>query len=142
MQKRGRPFEPGNKFGRGRPRGSRNKRTLLVQELLTDHSEALVRKSLVLALKGDAAILRTLLGCVLPRSKGWPVSTGNLRTDSTVNIAATYDGMMKKVSNGMLTLAEGQELAKLLQGRLDLQLITELERRLRTLEEFRQTQGK
>jgi hypothetical protein len=57
MEKRGRPFEVGNKLGRGRPRGSRNKRTLAVQELLNGHTEGLVRKALVMALQGDAGSL-------------------------------------------------------------------------------------
>ena len=43
--KRGRPFEPGNHFGRGRPKGSRNKRSLVANELLIEHGEAIVRKS-------------------------------------------------------------------------------------------------
>jgi hypothetical protein len=30
----GRPFQPGNRFGRGRPKGSRNKKTLLSHEIL------------------------------------------------------------------------------------------------------------
>ena len=30
----GRPFPPGNKCGRGRPKGSRNKRTVLAREPL------------------------------------------------------------------------------------------------------------
>src|SRR5260370_17933086 len=34
--KRGRPFEPGNKFGHGRPGGSKNKRTQLAQKLFED----------------------------------------------------------------------------------------------------------
>ena len=33
-QTRGRPFAPGNKLGRGRPRGSRNKATLVFQKML------------------------------------------------------------------------------------------------------------
>jgi len=136
MAKRGRPFEAGNKFGQGRPRGSRNKRTLAVQELLNGHSESLVRKALVMALQGDAGILRTLLSSVLPRRKEWPVHTGDLRTGSTAEITASYDNVLTKVSRGTLTLGEAQEVAKLLQARLDLELLAELEGRLRALEEF------
>ena len=136
MEKRGRPFAVGNKLGQGRPRGSRNKRSLAVQELLNGHTESLVRKALVMALQGDAGILRTLLGCVLPRCKGWPVHTGALRTDSTAEIAASYDSVLQQVSRGTLTLGEAQQVAKLLQGRLDLELLAELEGRLRALEEL------
>jgi hypothetical protein len=50
--KRGRPFEAGNKFGGGRPRGSRNKRSLLAQQLLDSHGEAVVGRALVVAVSG------------------------------------------------------------------------------------------
>ena len=46
MAKRGRPFEAGNKFGRGRPLGSRNKKTRLIEELLDENSESLLHKAL------------------------------------------------------------------------------------------------
>jgi hypothetical protein len=36
---RGRPFEPGNKFGRGRPKGSRNKRTAEAQALFDEYKD-------------------------------------------------------------------------------------------------------
>jgi hypothetical protein len=142
MEKRGRPFEVGNKLGRGRPRGSRNKRILAVQELLNGHTEGLVRKALVMALQGDAGILRTLLGCVLPRCKDWPANTGDLRTGSTAEIAASYDSVLQRVSRGTLTLGEAQEVAKLLHRRLDLELMAELEGRMRVLEEFQRAAEK
>ena len=47
MAQRGRPFEAGNKFGKGRPRGSRNKTTIAAQELLNSYSEPILRKALV-----------------------------------------------------------------------------------------------
>jgi hypothetical protein len=34
LRKRGKPFEPGNRFGKGRSTGSRNKATLLLEQLL------------------------------------------------------------------------------------------------------------
>lgn len=70
--KRSRPFEPGNHFGRGRPKGSRNKRSLLAKQLLDEHGEAIVRKALVIALQGDPAMWRTLLSFILARPKDLP----------------------------------------------------------------------
>jgi hypothetical protein len=59
--KRGRPFEAGNEFGRGRPPGSRNQKTLVLQELLEEHAPALMRKALVMAMQGNVPLLKTLL---------------------------------------------------------------------------------
>ena len=63
---RGRPFQPGNNWGRGRPKGSRNRKTLLAEELLDSHAEAVVSQALALAEKGDAPVLRILLAHILP----------------------------------------------------------------------------
>jgi hypothetical protein len=44
---RGLPFEPGNKFGRGRPKGSRNKSTISAgNRLLAEHAVPLMRKNI------------------------------------------------------------------------------------------------
>jgi hypothetical protein len=64
---KGRPFQPGNQFGRGRPRGSRNKKSLLVRDLLDRHAEMILRQGLKLARKGDSQMVRFLAGYVLPR---------------------------------------------------------------------------
>jgi hypothetical protein len=62
---RGKPFEAGNKFGKGRPRGSRNKRTELM-ELMEDHGEALIRQCQVMALKGNPTALRLCMERLMP----------------------------------------------------------------------------
>jgi hypothetical protein len=54
---RGRPFQPGNKFGKGRPRGSRNKRTLMT-DAIKEHGEAIVKQCVVMALKGNPAAMK------------------------------------------------------------------------------------
>ena len=70
--KRGRPFEPGNKFGRGRPRGSRNKKAIELQQLLDEYLPALMRKAIAMALQGDVSLLRMLLDRKLPKAYGSP----------------------------------------------------------------------
>ena len=51
-------FTRGNRYGRGRPEGSRNKATLAAQTLLDGEAEALTRKVIDLALSGDITALR------------------------------------------------------------------------------------
>ena len=80
----GRPFQPGNRFGRGRPR---NKRSLLAQELLESHAEAVMRQGLVLALKGDAPLVKYLLGLFYPRRKDSPPKTGPLPLGNAVELS-------------------------------------------------------
>src|SRR5437667_3683056 len=82
MKPRGRPFPPGNTFGRGRPKGSRNKTTFAAQQLLDEYGEALTRKCVLEALQGDPLAMRLCMERVLPvrreaavRMKLSPVAT-------------------------------------------------------------------
>jgi hypothetical protein len=51
---RGRPFKPGNP---GRPPGSKNKTTQMVEQLAEGQAEQLVQKALELAQAGDVSCL-------------------------------------------------------------------------------------
>jgi hypothetical protein len=65
MPGHGRPFEKGNQMGRGRPRGSRNKRTMFA-EAMEGHGETIIKQCQVLALKADPTALRLCMDRLLP----------------------------------------------------------------------------
>jgi len=50
---RGRPFEPGNKFGQGRPKGSKNKSTSAGRRLLEEYEIPLLQKNIAEGMKGN-----------------------------------------------------------------------------------------
>jgi hypothetical protein len=134
--KRGCPFEPGNKLGRGRPRGSRNKRIWRSQQLLDEHGEAIVRKALLAALKGDVPLLRTFLGYILRRPEDRPVETGPLHIGSAEDISKILDNVMMKVASGKLSLTDAQAVAALIESRRRVLETQDLEIRLRALEQL------
>ena len=68
---RGRPFKPGNP---GRPPGSRNKTTQMVEKLAQGQAEQLLQKALELAQGGDVTCLRMMLDRLWPVRKGQPVN--------------------------------------------------------------------
>src|SRR5262245_1802905 len=68
---RGRPFQPGNL---GRPPGSQNRTTRLLEQLAEGQAEQLVQKALALARGGDVTCLRMLLDRLWPQRKGQPVN--------------------------------------------------------------------
>src|SRR5258707_11434516 len=110
---RGRPFEPGNKLGRGRPKGSRNKVRLEVQQLLEQHAEPIIRKCIILALQGNPVALRF---CV-ERFAG-PVRDTSVRlrlgsSATASDVAATHQLVMKAVGSGRITPAEGEKIANM-----------------------------
>jgi hypothetical protein len=134
MNKRGRPFEPGNKFGRGRPRGSRNKRTLLMEELLSQHSDPLLRKALKLALQGNVQMLRLLLDRILARPKDVAVRTGPLPMGTTEELLQSQANIMRKLAVGQLTPSQAEQIDRLIETRRRLLETTELAQRVRAIE--------
>lgn len=133
--KRGRPFEPGNRLGRGRPRGSRNKRSLLAKQLLEQHSEALIHKALIMALQGDAAILRALLGYVLPRPKDLPSQIGPLPMATLDELSQTFDATLKRCASGKIALSESAKIFDWIEARRRIIESQELVSRVSALEQ-------
>src|SRR5262249_52318163 len=74
-KQRGRPFRAGQSGNpNGRPKGSRNKTTVLVEALLDAESEAITRKLLEKALDGDMAAMRLCVERLLPLRRDRPVA--------------------------------------------------------------------
>ena len=74
---RGRPFEPGNKLGRGRPKGSPNKNSRKAQELFEQNAAAIMALGINRS-REDRQMLRLLVGRIVPRQKDWPIKVGRL----------------------------------------------------------------
>jgi hypothetical protein len=137
MAKRGRPFEAGNKFGQGRPIGSRNKKALIIEELLEQNSEPLLHKALKLAEQGNIPILRLLLDRVLPRPKDPPVSIGPLPMRTPEELLQAQANVMQEIALGQLTLNQAEQIFSLIEARCRLLHTQVIEQRLSALEERR-----
>jgi len=135
MATRGRPFEPGNKFGRGRPRGSRNKTTMAAQALLFSHADAIMRTAIMMMVKDkDPIMLRAGLDRILPVSKEMRVNIGPLRTATISDVSKSSEAVVKKAASGKLTITEAQGFADLLEGRRKVIETEELSLRIAALE--------
>lgn len=134
---RGRPFPPGNKFGRGRPQGSRNKATLALQELLDGHGEAIIRKCVLMAMQGEAGPMRTCVERLLPPRKERPVKFKLPRVGTAAEVAAAVGVVLRAVARGQLAPVEGQQIAAILEGRRRVIETEEHEARIRNLESRR-----
>jgi hypothetical protein len=115
---RGRPFEPGNTFGKGRPRGSRNKTSAAARAILLDHATPLVRKALVMALKdgGDPKMMKMCLDLVLSKHGDQPVKLGKLPLGTAADLAAASQIVAQKVTAGKITIDQGLGYAQLFDG--------------------------
>jgi hypothetical protein len=133
---RGRPFEPGNKLGRGRPRGSRNKKNQTAQRVIEEHAGPLARKAIVRALegKGDGSMLKTLLSLVMPRRKDPPMKIGPLPTATIEELDQTTEKLVNLISAGKLSPDYASALLPLLEERRRVIEVRELVARVATLE--------
>lgn len=139
---RGRPFQPGNKYGRGRPPGSRNKTTRVYQDILDIHGENLIKKCLYLAHQGNPTALRLCMEQVIPARRHRTVQFKVPSVKTLADVDAASESVLREVAKGQLTPAEGQDVAGLLEGRRRVIETQEMEERIRALEQAHQATAK
>jgi hypothetical protein len=108
---RGRPFKPGNP---GRPPGSKNKTTRLVEQLVDDDAEKLTQKIIQLALDGNVSCLQYCLDRLLPRRSGRSLDIQLPTISSVHDVVLAMAAITTAVSNGVVTAEEASNLVHLL----------------------------
>jgi hypothetical protein len=127
---RGRPFIKGNP---GRKVGSVNRVTKVAAALLADEAGALVRKAIDLAVNGDVAMLKFLLGRVLPRERPIKIELPDLDfADDAVEATAT---IMRAVAEGNISPSEGAALTTIVKANREAIELADAVKRLDVLEE-------
>lgn len=137
-QVRGRPFAPGNKFGRGRPAGSRNKATEAREQMLDSHGDAILKKCALMALQGDPTALRLCMERLLPPRKQHAVSFKMPPITMAADVGQAVETLLQAVARGQLTPADGQIIASILENRRRSIETEDLERRMQLLERLLQ----
>jgi hypothetical protein len=131
---RGRPFEPGNKFGRGRPKGCPNKKTRLAQQTFEDNSAAIMALAINRS-REDPQMLRMLASHIVPRQKDSPVKLGALPINTLEDLDRASAATLKKAASGKISLSEALDLSTMIETRRRVLETQNLERRLRALED-------
>src|SRR5262249_10447440 len=106
------PFEKGERNPAGRPRGSRNRATLLMEGLLADDAEAIGRKAIAMAKQGDMAAIRPVNDHPRPGEKGETVALAWPRLNRPADSVAAAAEIVAAVAAGELTPSEAADLAK------------------------------
>ena len=105
---RGRPFQPGNP---GRPPGSKNKTTRILEELAEGQAEQLVQKMLELALAGDVSCLRMALERLWSPRKGHPVELDIPPLKTSTDVLNGIISLRNAIAEGRLTPDEASALS-------------------------------
>ncbi|MBF0246810.1 MAG: hypothetical protein HQL36_01860 [Alphaproteobacteria bacterium] len=129
-----RKFAPGNGFGRGRPKGARNRATLAAETLLDGEAEALTRKAIELAKSGDSAALRLCLERILPPRRERLLDVQLPPLETADDAVKAMGAVVHAIAEGHITAGEAKELAGVVAAFRHALADEELERRIAALE--------
>jgi hypothetical protein len=132
-------FAPGNRLGRGRPAGSRNRASLLLAELIDGEGEGIVRALVAAAKGGDVSAGRALLDRLVPARKDRPVLFALPPLTSATDAPKAMAAIVQAVASGDLTASEASDLAALVEKFVKAIEASELAVRLSAIEKQLET---
>jgi len=107
------PFQKGESGNpAGRPRGARNRTTVLLENLLAADAEAIGRKAIELAKAGDIAAIRMCMDRLAPARKDEPVVFDLPPLATAADSVAAAASIVAAVAGGELAPSEGADLAR------------------------------
>jgi hypothetical protein len=118
----------------GRPRGARNKRTLLAEHLLEGDTEAIVRTMIERAKEGDMAAVRLCVDRICPRVTDRPAGFDLPPLARAADAPPAMAAIAQALADGDLTAAEAADLGKFVASFVRAFAEADLETRLARLE--------
>jgi hypothetical protein len=119
----------------GRPLGSRNHATLLMESLLQGQAEQLIQKTIDMALAGDTNAMRLCLDRIIPARKDRPIQLNLLPVETVQQVSLAVGKVVTAVGNGEITPTEGEVVSNILTVQRDIMTTANLERRVEGIEQ-------
>jgi hypothetical protein len=130
---KGKPFEPGNKLGKGRPPGSQNKRTKFM-ESLQNHGAAIIDKAKLMALSGDRTALRLCFERLIPLPKPPGTRFRLPKMKTPADLKKVLPSVLEQVSKGHLSASDAESIANVLDTQVRTVVAGEFDERIHALE--------
>jgi hypothetical protein len=111
-QVRGRPFQKGNS---GRPPGSKNKITRLLEQLVEGKGQKLAQKMLQVALEGNPRCLEYFMDRLMPPRRGRVLEQPLPKISGVNDIGPAMAAITSQLNNGELTTEEASDIIGLLE---------------------------
>jgi Family of unknown function (DUF5681) len=118
----------------GRPPGSRNKATLLIEQLLDDATKDITKKAIELAKAGDSTALRLCMDRIVPARKDRHIAFKLPKMESPEHAVKAAAAIVEAVAGAELTPSEAAEMMKLVEAYTRILEAEDHEQRLRALE--------
>jgi len=123
----------------GRPSGSRNQATLLMETLLDGEAEQLLRKVIELASTGNIHALQLCLDRLLAPRKDRPIHLSLPPIEDAQQVSSAMSTVVAAIGEGRITPGEGEILANILAVQTNVLTTGDLERRVEQLEQAMST---
>ena len=95
----------------GRPRGSKNKITSTIENMMNGEAEEITRQCIDLAKKGDPTALKIVMDRIAPIRKGRSLTGIKKYEDES-----STDAILRAVLEGEITPQEGKDVVSLIEG--------------------------
>ena len=126
------PGQSGNP--KGRPRGSRNRVTLVALAAMEEGADAIARKVVDMAKGGDMSAARLVLERLVPPARERPIFLALPDTGTADGIAEAQNAILQAVAAGDLLPGEGATMVGIVEARRKAVETLELEQRITALE--------
>jgi hypothetical protein len=128
-------FQPGQSGNpKGRPKGSRNRVTMLAEALVDDAAEEVISTVIQFAKQGDPASCRLLMDRILPARKERPTPFTLPPIGSVHDLPTAFAAITAAVAEGEITLSEAAEASRLIENYAKAVEMTDLAARIEALE--------
>jgi len=127
------PGESGNPAGR--PRGARNKRTLLAETMLDREGADIIDRLIKLAKGGDIAAIRMCIDRICPRQREQPVSVELPAMTTAEDTIGAMAAIMQAIGDGDLAPQEAAALSKVVADVARTIVAADMERRIAQVEQ-------
>jgi hypothetical protein len=135
-KQRGAPFQKGQSGNpSGKPKGARNRTTVLAEKLMQADAKDIVRAVMDAAKGGDMTAARLILERISPVRRGRPVYLELPAVRTAADIATAMTALTTAMASGDLTPDEAATVASVLEMRRKVLETEEIELRLQALEE-------
>lgn len=120
----------------GRPVGSRNRSTLLLEAMLDGQAEALANKAIELALKGEPAALRLCLERICPPRRERPIDLPLPKITDPQHSSAALGLILEAAAQGQISTDQAARLSRIVEAQIMAIEAEVLIQRVSTLEEM------
>lgn len=128
-------FEKGNTHGQGRPRGSRNRTTVWLDELGAEGTEEIIKVVKTEARKGDMRAAWLVLSRTWPHRRGRPVEIELPSVETPAGLIQAHAAVVAALSRAEITPDEAASISTVLETQRRAIETHDHERRIRELEE-------